>query len=59
MNSIFDVIVYIFDWLRSTEFVPITINDYSVTFTLLEILLMPIVASLTIFVVKHILDLVN
>ena len=59
MSSIFDVIVYIFDWLRTTEFVPIVFAGHSFTFTILEILLMPFYAALTIFVVKHVLDLAN
>lgn len=57
MSSIFDVIVYIFDWLRTTEYAPISIGDNVFTFTLLEILLAPVIAGLTILVIKGIKSL--
>ena len=59
MTNIFDVVLYVFQWCSETSFFPISIGGVEFQFTILTFLLIPVFASLTIFVVRHIIDLAN
>jgi len=58
MSTVFDVVAYIFTWCRDTIFTSFTLGGQTFNFSILNILLLPVYASLTIFVIKHILDLI-
>lgn len=56
MQSVTDVIVFIFEWCRDT-YLTFPLFSRSWSFSILSILLMPWIATIGIFVVKEIFSL--
>lgn len=59
MTTIFDVLIWVWEWCRDTYYAPITIGDTTFTFTILQIITFPLFAGLTILVIKGIKSLLD
>lgn len=58
MGDLSDVILLVFNFCRDTAY-PITLFGHLWQFTILDILLMPVIAGITIKIVTYIIDLVS